>query len=80
MKYAKAEVLVTPLKGAIVEQHRQKMIKFFYKTKLKSSDKESILINLFSKWILLVRKIWVFAVLFNQTLFQSNKKTFSEDN
>ena len=46
-----------------MEQYRQKMIKLFYKTKLKSAEKESILINLFSKWILLIyRKIWVFAV------------------
>ncbi|WP_342541988.1 hypothetical protein MHH33_13130 [Paenisporosarcina sp. FSL H8-0542] len=47
MKYAKAEVLVTPLKGAIVEQHRQKKIKLFYKTRLKSAEKESILNNFF---------------------------------
>ncbi|WP_233260536.1 hypothetical protein [Paenisporosarcina sp. OV554] len=39
------------------------MIKLFYKTKLKSAEKESILINLSSKWILLIyRKIWGFAV------------------
>ena len=39
------------------------MIKLFYKTNLKSAEKESILINLFSIWILLFyRKIWVFAV------------------
>ena len=30
------------------------MIKLFYKTKLKSAGYESILINLFSKWILFI--------------------------
>ncbi|KZD40505.1 hypothetical protein B4083_1896 [Bacillus cereus] len=38
----------------MMEQYRQKMLGFFIKPKQKSAEEESILINLFSKWILFI--------------------------
>jgi hypothetical protein len=37
-----------------MEQYRQKMLGFFIKLKQKSVEEESILINLFSRWMFFI--------------------------